>query len=54
MQIISVKCKLQVPVELRNEIDRTVQGFADACNQIYETAKRRELLEYNQASPQGI
>jgi len=40
MQTISVKCKLQVPVELRPEIDRTLQGFADACNQIYSVAKR--------------
>jgi putative transposase len=40
MQTISVKCKLQVPVELRAEIDRTLMGFADACNQIYEVAKR--------------
>ncbi len=40
MQMISVKCKLQVPIELRVEIDRTFQGFADACNQIYEVAKR--------------
>ncbi|MBD2001775.1 MULTISPECIES: RNA-guided endonuclease InsQ/TnpB family protein [Cyanophyceae] len=40
MQTISVKCKLQVPVELRSEIDRTLQGFADACNQILDTAKR--------------
>ncbi|MGL5879052.1 MAG: RNA-guided endonuclease InsQ/TnpB family protein [Xenococcaceae cyanobacterium] len=40
MQTISVKCKLQVPVELRSEIDRTLQGFADACNQIYGIAKR--------------
>ncbi|MBD2492602.1 RNA-guided endonuclease TnpB family protein [Aulosira sp. FACHB-615] len=40
MQTISVKCKLQVPVELRSKIDQTLQGFADACNQIYETAKR--------------
>ncbi|MEO1374078.1 MAG: transposase [Cyanobacteria bacterium J06635_10] len=40
MQTISVKCKLQVPVELRQEIDVTLQGFADACNQIYEVAKR--------------
>lgn len=39
MQTISVKCKLQVPVELRSEIDRTLRGFADACNQIYEVAK---------------
>ncbi len=40
MQTISVKCKLQVPIELRSEVDRTLQGFADACNQIYEVAKR--------------
>jgi IS605 OrfB family transposase len=40
MQTISVKCKLQVPVELRSEIDRTLQGFADACNQILDVAKR--------------
>ncbi|MBD0302289.1 MAG: IS200/IS605 family element transposase accessory protein TnpB [Tolypothrix sp. T3-bin4] len=40
MQTISVKCKLEVPVELRSKIDRTLQGFADACNQIYEVAKR--------------
>lgn len=40
MQTISVKCKLQVPVELRSEIDRTLQGFADACNQILKVAKR--------------
>ncbi len=40
MQTISVKCQLQVPIELRPEIDRTLQGFADACNQIYEVAKR--------------
>ena len=38
MQTISVKCKLQVPIELCSEIDRTLQGFADACNQIYEIA----------------
>lgn len=40
MQTISVKCKLQVPVELRQEINVTLQGFANACNQIYEVAKR--------------
>lgn len=42
MQTISVKCKLQVPVELRNEIDRTLLGFAEACHQIYEVAKREK------------
>lgn len=40
MQTISVKCKLQVPVGLRTEIDRTLQGFANACNQVYKIAKR--------------
>ena len=42
MQTISVKCKLQVPTELRFEIDRTLIGFADACNQILEVAKREK------------
>ena len=42
MQTISVKCKLEVPVELRQEIDATLQGFADACNQILEAAKREK------------
>lgn len=39
-QSLSVKCKLIVPVELRPEIDLTLQGFADACNQILEVAKQ--------------
>ena len=38
-QSLSVKCKLVVPQELRREIDRTLEGFADACNQILNTAK---------------
>ncbi|MFN6472601.1 MAG: RNA-guided endonuclease InsQ/TnpB family protein [Nostoc sp. SerVER01] len=42
MQTISVKCKLQVPVKLRSDIDRTLQGFADACNQILDTAKEHK------------
>jgi IS605 OrfB family transposase len=42
MQTISVKCKLQVTVEMRSEIDRTLQGFADACNQIYEIAREQK------------
>jgi putative transposase len=37
-QSISVKCKLIVYQELRREIDRTLDGFADACNQILTTA----------------
>lgn len=39
-QATSVSCKLQVTVELRQEIDRTLLSFADACNQILEVAKR--------------
>ena len=42
MQTISVKGKLQVPVELRNEIDRTLLWLETACHQIYEVAKRQK------------
>jgi len=38
-QPLSVKCQLIVPVEYRPKIDETLQGFADACNQILEVAK---------------
>ncbi|MGB3203849.1 MAG: transposase [Crinalium sp.] len=41
-QTLSVKCKLIVPNNLRCEIDRTLDGFADACNQILEVAKREK------------
>jgi putative transposase len=39
-QIISVSCKLQVPVNVRPEIDETLQRFADGCNQILEVSQR--------------
>lgn len=39
MQTISVKCKLIVPQEFRQDIDLTLEGFADACNQILSVAK---------------
>jgi len=39
-QSLSVKCKLIVPVELRSNLDATLDGFADACNQILDVAKR--------------
>jgi putative transposase len=39
-QPISVKCKLVVLPDFHGEIDRTMEGFADACNQILEVAKR--------------
>ncbi|MEH2064295.1 MAG: RNA-guided endonuclease TnpB family protein [Nostoc sp.] len=39
-QPISVKCKLIVLPNFRGEIDRTMEGFANACNQILEVAKR--------------
>jgi IS605 OrfB family transposase len=39
-QSLSVKCKLIVTVEYRPKIDETLRGFADACNQILDVAKR--------------
>ena len=41
-QSMSVKCKLIVPSNLCGEIDRTLEGFADACNQILEVAKSED------------
>jgi IS605 OrfB family transposase len=42
MQVLSVKCKLEVPQELRAEIDLTLERFSDACNQILAAAKESE------------
>jgi transposase len=39
MQVISIKCKLIVPVELQPAMDTTLRQFADACNQILDAAK---------------
>jgi IS605 OrfB family transposase len=39
MQVLSVKCKLIVAQELSQEIDLTLERFADACNQILGVAK---------------
>ena len=41
-QSICVKCKLIVPSNLCGEIDRTLEGFANACNQILEVAKSED------------
>lgn len=41
-QSISVKCKLIVPSEMRQEVDHTLEGFADACNQILVVAKKEK------------
>ncbi len=41
-QSISVKCKLIVPSQMRQEIDSTLEGFADACNQILVVAKKEK------------
>jgi predicted transposase len=57
VQTVSVKCKLQVPQELRPEIDVTLERFADACNQILKVAKEHKQwnttklhhLVYNQS-----
>lgn len=45
MQTRSVKCKLQVPKELRQDIDITLERFADACNLILDVAK--EAKQWN-------
>lgn len=42
MHTISVKCKLQVGQELSQEIDVTLERFADACNQILTVAKEHK------------
>ncbi len=42
-QTISVRCKLVVPAEFRPEVDRTLQSFADACNQILEVARCKRV-----------
>jgi len=39
-QSLSVKCKLIVPPNIRPQVDETLEGFALACNQILEVAKR--------------
>ncbi len=38
-QSLSVSCKLQVPDNVQPTIDRTMEGFADACNQILVAAQ---------------
>jgi IS605 OrfB family transposase len=43
-QTISVSCQLQVPPELRQEIDATLEEFANACNGILEVAKREKCF----------
>jgi putative transposase len=42
VQTISVKCKLIVLQELHQEIDVTLERFADACNQILKTAQEHK------------
>ncbi len=42
-QAITVKCKLIVPAELTEKIDETLVGFAEACNQILQTAKEHNV-----------
>jgi putative transposase len=41
-QSLSVKCKLIVPSNSRPQVDETLEGFALACNQILEVAKREK------------
>ena len=37
-QTITVSCKLQVPPEIKPDIDKTLVKFADTCNRILDTA----------------
>ncbi|NET54429.1 MAG: transposase, partial [Merismopedia sp. SIO2A8] len=39
-QSLTTRCKLIVPVNIREKVDKTLEGFADACNQILQTAKQ--------------
>lgn len=39
-QPLTVRCKLIVPANFRQDIDETLLGFADACNEILAVAKR--------------
>ncbi len=39
-QPLTTRCKLIVPVNIREQIDETLEGFADACNQILQTANQ--------------
>ena len=63
MQVLSVKCKLQVMSEMRGEIDLTLEKFADACSQILEvatankqwnTAKLHHLVYYPVKASTGL
>lgn len=42
-QTITVSCKLQVPPNIAPEIDKTLGKFADACNQILDTALMEDV-----------
>lgn len=42
IQVLTVRCKLKVHPQLSQEIDRTLEEFAIACNQILEVAKREK------------
>ncbi|MBE9166939.1 hypothetical protein IQ238_05110 [Pleurocapsales cyanobacterium LEGE 06147] len=41
-QPLTVRCQLIVPANFRQDIDETLVGFADACNQILAVAKRED------------
>ena len=46
-QTLWVSCKLQVPFKVRPEIERTLEGFANACNQILAVALREKCYNTN-------
>ena len=39
-QALTVRCKLIIPINFQDQVDETLVGFADACNQILAVAKR--------------
>lgn len=39
-QALTVRCKLIVPSEIHQQINETLEGFADACNQILKVAQQ--------------
>jgi putative transposase len=62
-QVLSVSCKLVVPAQLRPEMERTFEGFANACNQILaaandsgvrNTTKLHHLIYYEVRGKTGL
>ncbi len=46
-QILSVSCKLEVTPQLRQEIDKTLERFAQGCNYALEVSRREKVRSAN-------